>query len=278
MKTASIRCATKSTKGRMRLRTSIAVVALALLLATPAIATTTTSETTTDLTTVTTLGDTSAVRPEWAAPLAGLESRSSIEARTISEEDIADRQVAYSASRDQAIGRIRLEDAVNGLPDRLLSDYPTSFAGAWITASPNARVVVAFAGLSDIEAAASAVRQMFAYPDMLDVVEVSRSYTDLEDLQEDVLVSDTLKDRTSFAVAIDEQTNGVTVLLGLEDPRGSNASEAAVIASELEAAFGVGAVAVEVREPFQTAACTRANCQWTMRGGLLIIRQPGGFR
>lgn len=96
-------------------------------------------------------------------------SRSEIEARDIPEGEIEAVAEHHGLSSEQAELRIRLEEAMRGLDDRLQARWPETYAGA-VLPTGTLTVEVRFAGeVADPRRRRSEVGEEFAYPDRVEI-------------------------------------------------------------------------------------------------------------
>jgi hypothetical protein len=218
------------------------------------------------------------------------------------DEDWIDSMADYfQFSRDQAIERLRLEDAaVEFRTEELLGDR---YAGEWLDASGAARLFVAIKGPA--EEADQAVAEQFPYP--VELVYVQFSLTELEAAQQVMIRDRSITQRAlasseeldakglappsrseslrraempaaltalegTYDLDIDVETNRLVVNVPARDARLEQAFQSlyagTAAAPSPEIAFGEG-----VLEP----ACDRGDCRWRARGGLRVTPPSGRF-
>ena len=214
------------------------------------------------------------------APLAPTPAtRSEVESRSYDEAWIGSAQETLGLGREQALDRLRLEDASKILPEVLPKVLGESFAGLWLTLDDPAKVVVLSTDENQTaDAMAKLLRRGYAYPERIEVRHAKQSKSELEEQftslvrERERIETEGLATPLSFtggAYAVNENVFANLVEVIVSDPLPSNIDEAQLERSLLEHyGFEVGVV-VGDSGPTQ-AYCSRSNCQWEMMGGLRL--------
>jgi len=217
----------------------------------------------------------SAAEPDW--PGADLSVTTEITPETpYTSQDVSDRAAHLGVSLEEADLRLQLERASVGLEPKLIEAFPETFGGVWLEAEGAPGLTVA---LTDgAEAALPLVQSMFAVPDAVYTITVEHSLADLLALQEEILADRTALQAGEAAgihelattagnydLDVDVQRN--TVVVHLEDPTDALASAFAEL-------YGSSMLVVEGDRA--SPHCTRADCRYTLRGGLRVENSAGG--
>lgn len=188
-----------------------------------------------------------------------------------SASDIEELAADLGISAKEAELRLQLERASIGFEAKLRRVFPDTFGGVWLEVDGPPGLTVALT--KDAAASLVTIQGLFGIPSAVRTVTVSHSYTQLVTLQEEMIAERTAIQagtanldhplavtRGNYDLDIDVERSVVVVLLhefskvlagtfhGLYDP-------------ELVSVTGNAAV---------PEACTRADCRYTLRGGLQL--------
>ena len=214
------------------------------------------------------------------APLAPTPAtRSEVESRSYDEAWIGSAQETLGLGREQALDRLRLEDASKILPEVLPRVLGESFAGLWLTLDDPAKVVVLSTDEHQTaDAVAKLLRGSYAHPERIEVRHANQSKSELEEQftslvrERERIETDGLATPLSFtggAYSVNENVFANLVEVIVSAPLPSHIDAAQLERSLLEHyGFEVGVV-VGDSGPTQ-AYCSRSNCQWEMMGGLRL--------
>ena len=185
--------------------------------------------------------------------------------------DVAARASELGITDEEAELRIRLEAASVGFEPKLIDALSTTFGGAWLEVDGEPGLTVAVT--RDTDDALRLVQSMFALPSSVRIVEVRHSLSELLALQERMIKDrSALEDGTAKLVEPLSDTGGIYDLdidvkrsvVVVRLPRLTDALRdafASIYGTEMVVVEGNGSV---------PEVCTRADCRYTLRGGLRI--------
>lgn len=226
--------------------------------------------------------------PRTTEPVPDAPDRVTIESIPLDESEVKATQDYNGVDRTEAVARLRLELAVSGLDRRLMEQLgEREYAGHWLTRGSRAEVVVGVIALdgNDLDDKRERIAAGFPYPERLRVEAAEVSWKSLVDAYQGVSA-----DWASYSVALGDSVvahyatddiaiTGVGIRPSINSlslvatPRRQmselEARRAAQTAGDdLARDYGLPTPHVDVGEP--TEDCTRADCRWTMRGGLRL--------
>lgn len=182
-------------------------------------------------------------------------------------EDIEERATALAVPHDEAQLRLQLERASIGFESDLIVSFPDTFAGVWLEADGPPGLSVALTHVD--EGSLSRIQAMFDVPEAINVLKVDHSLAELLALQELMIQERGLLQQGALTIEGLDSTGGtydldIDVKANVVVVRVSSVDEE--IASSVKRRYGEMVV---LKAGATAPECTRTDCRYTLRGGLL---------
>lgn len=187
------------------------------------------------------------------------------------DEDVAELAEYLGVSIDEADLRLQLERASIGFEPRLIETFPETFGGAWLEVDGPPGLTVALT--SDADAALPVIQSMFDVPAEVRTVTVQHSLSALLALQEHMIADRAALQELDAPLVHALSGTGGNYDLDIDVKRSVVVVRLPEFSEELSEAFAqVYGTSMLVVEGNGSApeACTRADCRYTLRGGLRL--------
>lgn len=185
--------------------------------------------------------------------------------------DVSEIASHFGISEEEADLRLRLERASVGFEPQLIEAFPATFGGAWLETDGAPGLTVALtSGAAD---ALPVIQSMFAIPDAVRTVTVEHSLGDLLALQQQMIDDRTALQSSDAPLVHVLSVTGGNYDLDIDVQRSVVVVRLPEFSEELSDAFaqlyGTSMLVVEGNGS-APEVCTRADCRYTLRGGLRL--------
>ncbi|MGH2381117.1 MAG: hypothetical protein ACRDG7_07835, partial [Candidatus Limnocylindria bacterium] len=185
--------------------------------------------------------------------------------------DVSELASHLGISEDEADLRLRLERASVGFEPQLIEAFPATFGGAWLETEGAPGLTVALT--SGADDALPVIQSMFAIPHAVRTVTVEHSLGDLLALQQQMIDDRTASQSADAPLVYALSVTSGNYDLDIDVQRSVVVVRLPEFSEELSEAFeqlyGTSMLVVEGKGS-APEVCTRADCRYTLRGGLRL--------
>lgn len=191
-------------------------------------------------------------------------------------DDVTELVSYLGISEDEAELRLQLERASVGLEPKLIEAFPQTFGGAWLEADGPPGLTVALTG--GTAEALPVIQSMFGFSDAVQTVTVKHSLADLLALQEQMIADRAVLEAADAPLVRALSATDGNYDLDIDVKRSVVIVRLPEFTEDLAAAFeqiyGTSMLVVEGNGS-APEVCTRADCRYTLRGGLRVENASG---